>query len=160
PDLLVLDEVLGVGDAYFAQKSYERMRDLCDRNRSTLLLVTHDIYSATRMCNRVIWLERGAIAMDGAPADVVKAYADSIRAQEEHRLRAKKQAQLSQRATPDDGDAPVPLLIEIHAAPETLQPCPVYFSRIALARDGKVMGALPVTPSTPDASSGAHLVPE
>ena len=52
PDLLVLDEVLGVGDAYFAQKSYDRMRELCDRNGATLLLVTHDIYSAVRMCNR------------------------------------------------------------------------------------------------------------
>jgi len=37
PDLLVLDEVLGVGDAYFAQKSYDRMRELCERNDATLL---------------------------------------------------------------------------------------------------------------------------
>jgi len=92
PDLLVLDEVLGVGDAYFAQKSYERMRELCERNGSTLLLVTHDIYSATRMCDRVIWLDRGVVAMDGAAADVVKAYAESIRGQEERRLRLKKQS--------------------------------------------------------------------
>jgi len=103
PDLLVLDEVLASVTAYFAQKSYERMREMCDRNGSTLLLVTHDIYSATRMCNRVIWLERGAVAMDGGAAEVVKAYAESIRAQEEHRLRSKKQAQLAART---EGKAP------------------------------------------------------
>ena len=43
PELLVLDEVLGVGDAYFAQKSYERIRELTDGAGSTLLLVTHDV---------------------------------------------------------------------------------------------------------------------
>src|SRR5439155_5038450 len=119
PDLLVLDEVLGVGDAYFAQKSYERMREMCERNGSTLLLVTHDIYAATRMCDRVIWLERGAVAMDGGASEVVKAYAESIRAQEEHRLRLKKQARLS-GGTADkrlDSAAPLwPLLLEIHAS--------------------------------------------
>ena len=56
----MLDEVLGVGDAYFAQKSYDRMRELCERNDATLLLVTHDIYSAVRMCDRVIWFDWGA----------------------------------------------------------------------------------------------------
>src|SRR5437588_5909668 len=54
PDLLVLDEVLGVGDAYFAQKSYRRMQELCDRDGTTLLFVTHDIFSAVRMCPRII----------------------------------------------------------------------------------------------------------
>src|SRR5207245_8841741 len=65
PDLLVLDEILGVGDAYFAQKSYERMRDLCERNRTTLLLVTHDIYSAVKMCGRLVWSDRGRVLIDG-----------------------------------------------------------------------------------------------
>ena len=74
PDLLVLDEVLGVGDAYFAQKSYDRMRELCDRNGATLLLVTHDIYSAVKMCERVVWFDRGMVAMDGNATAVVKAY--------------------------------------------------------------------------------------
>jgi lipopolysaccharide transport system ATP-binding protein len=135
PDLLVLDEVLGVGDAYFAQKSYERMRELCDRNGSTLLLVTHDIYSATRMCNRVIWLERGSVAMDGGAAEVVKAYAESIRTQEEHRLRLKKQSQLAAAAA-DAGspDGEVPLLVEIQASSGQLQPCPSRSSAMEKSR--------------------------
>ena len=160
PDLLVLDEVLGVGDAYFAQKSYERMRELCDRNGSTLLLVTHDIYSATRMCERVIWLERGAVAMDGGAADVVKAYAESIRGQEEHRLRMKKQSQLAAATADARRDGAGPLLLEIQASSSRLQPCPVYFSGITLVRDGAVVAALPVAERAGDQPRGSHLVEE
>ncbi len=157
PDLLVLDEVLGVGDAYFAQKSYERMRELCERNGSTLLLVTHDIYSATRMCNRVIWLERGTVAMDGDPSDVVKAYAESIRAQEEHRLRTKKQAQLAQMNNGGAGASRV--LLEIQASSTSLQQCPVYFSGIRLMDADRVVAELPLD-DAPEQASGSHLVHE
>ena len=160
PDLLVLDEVLGVGDAYFAQKSYERMRELCDRNGSTLLLVTHDIYSATRMCNRVIWLERGVVAMDGDASAVVKAYAESIRAQEEHRLRLKKQSQLAAGASNTRTETVVPMLLEIHASSTGLQPCPVYFSGITLAGDGETVAELPLSDPIAEPSHGSHLVEE
>lgn len=160
PDLLVLDEVLGVGDAYFAQKSYDRMRELCDRNGSTLLLVTHDIYSATRMCNRVIWLERGVVAMDGQAAAVVKAYAESIRAQEEHRLRLKNQAQLAGGTSDKRLDRAAPLLLEIQASSSRLQPCPVYFSRITLVGGGQVVAELPLGDAAVDPSRGSHLVEE
>lgn len=160
PDLLVLDEVLGVGDAYFAQKSYERMREMCDRNGSTLLLVTHDIYSATRMCNRVIWLERGAVAMDGGAADVVKAYAESIRAQEEHRLRSKKQAQLADRTEGKAPESAAPLLLEIQASSSRLQPCPVYFSGVALIADRQVVAELPLSDAALDPSRESHVVEE
>ena len=161
PDLLVLDEVLGVGDAYFAQKSYERMREMCDRNGSTLLLVTHDIYSATRMCNRVIWLERGVVAMDGGAAEVVQTYAESIRAQEEHRLRLKKQAQLSASSAGGTGNDSAPLLLEIQASSSRLQPCPVYFSGISLTTDdGQVVATIPLAGVTADPSGYSHVVEE
>lgn len=143
PDLLVLDEVLGVGDAYFAQKSYERMRELCDRNGATLLLVTHDIYSATRMCNRIIWLDRGRVAMDGDATTVVKAYAESIRAQEEHRLRIKQQAQLA-ATRPESADDSARLLLEIQASSAAPQPCPVYFSGISLVDARGTISELPL----------------
>src|SRR5437763_15088983 len=65
PDLLVLDEVLGVGDAYFAHKSYERIRELCDQNGATAVLVTHDIYGAVKICSRIIWIDRGRVLFDG-----------------------------------------------------------------------------------------------
>lgn len=100
PDILVLDEVLGVGDAYFAQKSFERIHELCDGPGTTLLLVTHDVYSALKLCTRFIWLDRGRVIMDGPSRDVVHAYERSIRAQEEHRLRMKRVAAVA-RETPD-----------------------------------------------------------
>jgi lipopolysaccharide transport system ATP-binding protein len=161
PDLLVLDEVLGVGDAYFAQKSYERMRELCERNGSTLLLVTHDIYSATRMCDRVIWLDRGAVAMDGAAADVVKAYAESIRGQEERRLRLKKQSQLTAAsAAGQPGDRQMPLVLEIHASSDRMQPCPVYFSRVTLNAGDQVVAEVPLVAPPTGAAQGSQIVEE
>jgi len=89
PDILILDEVLGVGDAYFAQKSYERMREMAKSSGTTLLLVTHDIYSAVKLCERVIWVDRGRILIDGEARKVVAAYENSIKIQEEERLRIK-----------------------------------------------------------------------
>ena len=47
PELLVIDEILSVGDAYFAQKSFERIRQMCAAQSTTVLLVSHDIYSAS-----------------------------------------------------------------------------------------------------------------
>ncbi len=94
PNLLVLDEVLGVGDAYFAQKSYERIQELCDREGTTLLLVSHDVYSASRICDRMIWIDKGRILLDGDGQTVVHAYEQSIRDQEEERLRRKQLATL------------------------------------------------------------------
>src|SRR5262245_5434869 len=61
PDLLVIDEVLGVGDAYFQAKSFERIREICSAKGATLLLVTHDIYTASKLCERMIWIDNGAV---------------------------------------------------------------------------------------------------
>jgi ABC-type polysaccharide/polyol phosphate transport system ATPase subunit len=160
PDLLVLDEVLGVGDAYFAQKSYDRMRELCDRNGATLLLVTHDIYSAVRMCDRVMWFDRGAVAMDGDATTVVKAYEESIRAQEERRLRLKKQTQLAMSRDRAPLNGPAYVLFEIQANDGRPQPSPVYFSGISLLIRGHVVARLPLEDRASDDSAGSHLVRE
>lgn len=89
PNLLVIDEVLGVGDAYFAQKSYERIRELCETNDATLLLVSHDIYSCAQISERIIWIDRGRIRFDGDPKKAINLYEASIKEQEERRLRRK-----------------------------------------------------------------------
>lgn len=160
PDLLVLDEVLGVGDAYFAQKSYDRMRELCDRNGATLLLVTHDIYSAVKMCERVVWFDRGAVVMDGGPTAVVKAYEESIRAQEERRLRLKKQGEISTRHAQLVAPDTTHVLLEIQGRDGRPQPCPVYFGGISLVNNDEVVAQLPLGDSAFDDSSGSHLVRE
>jgi len=89
PDLLILDEVLSVGDGYFTQKCMERVKSLCERDDSTLLLVSHNIYDAARMADRMIWIDGGTIMFDGDPEQVLEIYENSIRVQEESRLRKK-----------------------------------------------------------------------
>jgi lipopolysaccharide transport system ATP-binding protein len=97
PDILVVDEVLGVGDAYFTHKSFNRMRDLCKGHGTTLLLVTHDIYSAMNLCDRFIWIDRGKVKMDGPGKPTMDAYDQSIKEQEEERLRRTAKATLAVR---------------------------------------------------------------
>ena len=130
PDLLLLDEVLGVGDAYFTQKSFDRIGDLCRSAGTTLLLVTHDLYSAVRLCDRVIWIDRGRLVMDGRGADVVRAYEDAIRLQEEQRLRLRTEAALK-RSRSDDDSAGI-LLVEIRPGGGGFLTAPVSFRRLAL----------------------------
>ncbi|OEC38118.1 hypothetical protein A7D27_23215 [Pseudomonas sp. 1D4] len=89
PELLVLDEILGVGDAYFANKSFERIREMAEESGTTVLLVSHDVYSAAKLCNRMIWMDRGSVLLDGRSDEVIRAYEHSVRLQEEARLRAK-----------------------------------------------------------------------
>ena len=135
PDLLILDEVLGVGDAYFARKSYDRIRDLCDREGTTLLLVSHDVYSASTICRRMIWLERGRVLMDGDSPDVVTAYEDSIRQQEESRLRIKHQARLKDIAAPPEAPAVRHVIIELQSRDNRPLSSPLRIRSIAIAID-------------------------
>lgn len=89
PDVLVIDEVLGVGDAYFARKSYERIKALCAEHHATLLLVSHDVYSSAQICDRMVWIDKGRIKFDGEPKACINLYESSIKEQEEQRLRRK-----------------------------------------------------------------------
>ncbi|HWA21429.1 MAG TPA: ABC transporter ATP-binding protein [Caulobacterales bacterium] len=73
PEILIIDEVLAVGDPSFVGKAAARMKALADSGR-ILLLVSHDLASVINFCNRCIWVEGGKIVMDGAPEAVVKAY--------------------------------------------------------------------------------------
>jgi hypothetical protein len=136
PDLLVVDEVLGVGDAYFAQKSFARMRQLCDDHGATMLLVTHDVYSAARICDRIVWIDRGQVVLDGEPMRSIQAYEDSIKQQEERRLRLRAQQQSVAGATQ--------AMVEVYSRSRTPLPAPVFFSRIALRRPDGAEAALPL----------------
>lgn len=73
PDILVVDEVLGAGDAYFAARSAARMRQLA-LSGCTLLLVSHSNQQVLEFCERCIWIERGRVVADGSTLSVIKAY--------------------------------------------------------------------------------------
>ena len=73
PDVLVLDEVLAVGDEAFARKCRERLDELWGEH-VTILVVSHSLPFILKACDRALWLEKGAIAYDGLPYDAVLRY--------------------------------------------------------------------------------------
>ncbi|MCM3261596.1 ABC transporter ATP-binding protein [Paenibacillus lautus] len=73
PDILLVDEVLAVGDASFQRKCLNRIKQLKSANK-TIVLVTHDHAIVERMCDRAIWLHQGKVREDGHPKDVVNSY--------------------------------------------------------------------------------------
>ncbi len=77
PDVLLLDEILAVGDASFQQKSLQAMRSLLGR-AGTILFVSHSLNSVEEFCDRAIWLEGGEISAQGDSKDVVDAYRTSV----------------------------------------------------------------------------------
>ena len=89
PDILIVDEVLGAGDSYFLGKSVERMKSLTIESGATVLFVSHDLSSVQMLSNRVVWIHKGQIKMDGSPLDVIKAYSSMIRKEEDIRLKAR-----------------------------------------------------------------------
>jgi lipopolysaccharide transport system ATP-binding protein len=73
PEVLIIDEVLAVGDAAFQRKSLSKMEDVSQHGR-TVLFVSHNMPAITRLCSRAILLDQGALTMDGNATDVVGAY--------------------------------------------------------------------------------------
>lgn len=72
-DVLLLDELLSVGDEYFQGKCLRRIRDICGRG-TTAIMVSHDLLMIERLCDRVIWIDHGTINADGSAFDTVMAY--------------------------------------------------------------------------------------
>lgn len=77
PDILILDEVLSVGDAKFRKKSGDKIRSLFNSG-VTVLLVSHSITQVRDLCNKAIWLENGKIMMSGDADKVCDAYLESV----------------------------------------------------------------------------------
>jgi ABC-type polysaccharide/polyol phosphate transport system ATPase subunit len=76
PDVLVVDEILAVGDAEFQRKCLRRMEEAEQEGR-TLVFVSHDLTSLTSICTRALWVESGRIREEGKPSDLVRHYLSS-----------------------------------------------------------------------------------
>lgn len=77
PDILLIDEVLAVGDAEFQEKCYDRI-DSFKREGRTIVFVTHDLDSARRVASRAIWMSAGKVAADGDTTEVIDQYLASL----------------------------------------------------------------------------------
>lgn len=72
-DVLLLDEILGAGDAQFQRKAADRIYELMDSAR-LMVLVTHDLETVKKVCNRTLLMDHGRIIYDGKPEDAIKKY--------------------------------------------------------------------------------------
>jgi ABC-type polysaccharide/polyol phosphate transport system ATPase subunit len=77
PDILLVDEVLAVGDQHFQSKCYEKINDLQYQGK-TIIFVSHDLDAVRKVCDRAIYMENGVILEDGAAAKVIGAYRSAI----------------------------------------------------------------------------------
>jgi teichoic acid transport system ATP-binding protein len=75
-DILIVDEALAVGDKTFRKRSEARIRNIRD-NAGTVFLVSHSMQSIRDTCNRVIWINKGEVMLDGKPDEVIEAYEES-----------------------------------------------------------------------------------
>ena len=77
PEILIIDEVLAVGDAEFQKKSLGKMEDITKQGR-TVIFVSHDITAVQNLCTKGVLIENGKILANGPIKDVVHKYRDSI----------------------------------------------------------------------------------
>ena len=73
PEILILDEVLSVGDLFFKEKSGRRIREMI-HSGATVLIVSHSTETILQNCTRAVWIEKGVQQMVGEPTEVCKAY--------------------------------------------------------------------------------------
>ena len=73
PDLLIVDEVLSVGDFVFKAKCRERIEEL-RKQGTAILLVSHSVGEVREICSRAVWLEKGVVQMDGSCMEVTEEY--------------------------------------------------------------------------------------
>ena len=73
-DIMLIDEVLSVGDAAFKEKSYNKMKELISDENRTVVIVSHSLDTIKNLCNEVLWLHNGEIKMIGEPEKVIEEY--------------------------------------------------------------------------------------
>lgn len=73
-DIMLIDEILSVGDAKFKKKSYEKMKELIFDHNRTVMIVSHNPDTVRKLCSRVLWLHQGQVMKYGKTEDVLKEY--------------------------------------------------------------------------------------
>lgn len=78
-DIILIDEVLSVGDERFKKKSYDKMKSLISQDNKTVVIVSHNLGTLEALCNKVIWLHDGEIKQMGEPKEVLKEYREFMK---------------------------------------------------------------------------------
>lgn len=72
-EVLLIDEILAVGDQHFQEKCFAKLKELRDSDK-TIVIVTHSLGQIDQLCNRAIWIFNGEVKLDGAPKEVIPKY--------------------------------------------------------------------------------------
>jgi len=97
-DILVIDEALAVGDAFFTQKCMRFLREFMQNG--TVLFVSHDTSAINNLCDRAIWIEQGALIQQGTPKDVSEAYLEAYYEQQQGKSSSTKLKTRKPQITP------------------------------------------------------------
>ena len=73
-EIMLIDEVLSVGDAKFRKKSYEKMKSLIDDKNRTVLIVSHSTETLQKLCDNILWIHDGEVKMQGSTEEVLPKY--------------------------------------------------------------------------------------
>jgi len=141
PDILIVDEALSVGDAYFQHKSFDRIRAF-GKQGTTLLIVSHDKGSIQGICDRAILLDAGRLSMEGAP-DAVMDYYNALLAERDNtsvRLQVNDQGKV--QTVSGSGEVTIEAITLVNAQGEQIETLNVG-EQISLVVDLKVHDDLP-----------------
>ncbi len=78
-DIMLIDEVLSVGDIHFKEKSYNKMKELISDDKRTVVIVSHNSKTIIELCDKVIWLHEGLIKDEGDPETIMNEYEEFMR---------------------------------------------------------------------------------
>lgn len=102
PDILIIDETLSVGDAFFSQKASLRMKEITRQGR-IVVVVSHALGMIDDICDRCLWLDQGRLVMDGPARQVTKAYSQAVEQADEAELATKFDTGETTVARPERG---------------------------------------------------------
>ena len=80
PDIVLVDEVLAVGDAAFRRRAMDALRQLIEQGK-TVLFISHDMWNVRRLCSRILWLEEGAVRAHGPAGEIAERYMNEVNLQ-------------------------------------------------------------------------------
>src|SRR5439155_26147901 len=77
PDIVLVDEVLAVGDAAFRRRALEALRGLIARGK-TVLFISHDLWNVRRLCSQILWMEEGRVRAHGPAGEIAERYMNEV----------------------------------------------------------------------------------